>query len=221
MQNQKIEAYQPKYPRIVKGALLATAAIVAVGSAAGCASIKLHPSSSQTTTNLLQEKPGIVEEAPEQQEIQEVGYVAPETNTELTGEQQESGLQWEIRIPENAEVQIKEETQEESPALMGVVVASDPKDQQDEEPEEYPPALMGDVQVCDPNDYDPDEPNDPDEPIEYPPALMGDISVEELPPEEYPPALMGDIAVEELPSEDEDDGPAIIGDVIVDRDINP
>lgn len=190
MQNQKIEAYQPKYPRIVKGALLATAAIVAVGSAAGCASIKLHPSSSQTTTNLLQEKPGIVEEAPEQQEIQEVGYVAPETNTELTGEQQESGLQWEIRIPENAEVQIKEETQEE------------------------PPALMGDVQVCDPNDY---EPNDPDEPTEYPPALMGDISVEELPPEEYPPALMGDVAVEELPFEDEDDGPALMGDVRIEE----
>ncbi|MBQ2202255.1 MAG: hypothetical protein II412_06750 [Clostridia bacterium] len=77
MKQQKLTDYQPKYPKkALKGVTLAAAALIAMGTAAGCRFVEV-----QTSGIVPMEEPGVEETIPPE-ELQTEGYVAYEPTPE-------------------------------------------------------------------------------------------------------------------------------------------
>ena len=73
MKQQKLTDYQPKYPKkALKGVTLAAAALIAMGTAAGCRFVEV-----QTSGIVPMEEPGVEETVPPE-ELQTEGYIAYE-----------------------------------------------------------------------------------------------------------------------------------------------
>lgn len=77
MKQQQLSDYQPKYPKkALKGVTLAAAALIAMGTAAGCRFVEV-----QTSGLVPMEDPGIEETVPPE-DLQPEGYVAYEPTPE-------------------------------------------------------------------------------------------------------------------------------------------